>query len=86
MLTVLLIAMIFYFHPSTTSAVLLFRTVPIAPEALGRVLEVKVDFSAPVKKGDVLFTLDGSKQRAAAETAGARLPKLTPSSLPPRST
>jgi multidrug resistance efflux pump len=76
MLTVLLIAMIFYFHPSTTSAVLLFRTVPIAPEALGRVLEVKVDFSAPVKKGDVLFTLDGSKQRAAAETARRKIAEV----------
>src|ERR1700751_6173939 len=69
MLTVLRITMIFYFHPSTTSAALFFRTVPIVPEGSGRVAEVKVDFSAPVKKGDVLFTLDSSKQRAAVETA-----------------
>src|ERR1700751_2277340 len=69
MLTVMLITMIFYFHPSTTSAVLLFRTVPIVPEGSGRVAEVKVDFSVAVKKGDVLFTLDSSKQRAAVETA-----------------
>jgi multidrug resistance efflux pump len=69
MLTVLLITMIFYFHPSTTSAALFFRTVPIVPEGSGRVAEVKVDFSGPVKKGDVLFTLDSSKQRAAVETA-----------------
>ena len=32
MLTVSLITMIFYFHPSTTSAALYFRTVPILPE------------------------------------------------------
>lgn len=69
MLTVLLITMIFYFHPSTTSAALFFRTVPIVPEGSGRVAEVKVDFSAPVKKGDILFTLDSSKQQAALETA-----------------
>jgi multidrug resistance efflux pump len=69
MLTVLLITMIFYFHPSTTSAALFFRTVAIVPEGSGRVAEVKVDFSAPVKRGDVLFTLDSSKQRAALETA-----------------
>ena len=31
MLTVSLITMIFYFHPSTTSAALYFRTVPILP-------------------------------------------------------
>lgn len=76
MLTVLLITMIFYFHPSTTSAVLFFRTVPIVPEGSGRVAEVKVDFSAPVKKGDVLFTLDSSKQRAAAETARRKVAEV----------
>jgi multidrug resistance efflux pump len=69
MLTIALITLIFYFHPSTTSAMLFFRTVPIVPEVPGRVAEVKVDFSAPVKKGDVLFTLDSSKQQAALETA-----------------
>ena len=53
MLTFSLITMIFYFHPSTTSAALFFRTVPIVPEGSGRVAEVNVDFSAPVKKGDV---------------------------------
>jgi multidrug resistance efflux pump len=76
MLTVLLITMIFYFHPSTTSAALFFRTVPIAPEVPGRVAEVKVDFSAPVKKGDVLFTLDSSKQQAAAETAKRKIAEI----------
>ena len=35
MLTVSLITMIFYFHPSTTSATLYFRTVPIISEAIG---------------------------------------------------
>ena len=54
MLTVLLITMIFYYHPSTSSAALFFRTVPVAPEIPGRVAEVNVDFSAPVKKGTVL--------------------------------
>jgi len=76
MLTVLLITMIFYFHPSTTSAVLLFRTVPIVPEGSGRVAEIKVDFSAAVKKGDVLFTLDSSKQRAAVETAKRKVAEV----------
>jgi multidrug resistance efflux pump len=76
MLTVLLITMIFYFHPSTTSAALFFRTVPIVPEIVGRVAEVKVDFSAPVKKGDVLFTLDSSKQKAAVETAKRKIAEV----------
>jgi multidrug resistance efflux pump len=69
MLTVLLITLIFYYHPSTSSAVLFFRTVPILPEVAGRVDEVKVGYSAPVRKGDVLFTLDSARQKAALETA-----------------
>jgi multidrug resistance efflux pump len=76
MLTISLITMIFYFHPSTTSAALYFRTVPILPEGSGRVAEVKVDFSAPVKKGDVLFTLDSSKQQAALETAKRKVAEV----------
>jgi multidrug resistance efflux pump len=76
MLTVLLITMIFYYHPSTTSAALFFRTVPIVPEGSGRVAEVKVGFSAPVKKGDVLFTLDSSKQKAAVETARRKIAEI----------
>ena len=76
MLTVLLITLIFYYHPSTSSAALFFRTVPIAPETIGRVAEVFVDFSAPVKKGTVLFTLDSSKQRAAAETAKRKIAEV----------
>ena len=35
MLTVSLITLIFYFHPSTSTATLFFRTVPILPEASG---------------------------------------------------
>lgn len=75
-LTVSLITMIFYFHPSTTSAALYFRTVPILPEGSGRVAEVKVGVTAPVKKGDVLFTLDSSKQEAALETAKRKVAEV----------
>ena len=76
MLTVLLITAIFYYHPSTTSAALFFRTVPIVPETSGRVAEVDVGFSAPVKKGDVLFKLDSSKQKAAVETAKRKIAEI----------
>src|ERR1700692_1448120 len=54
MLTVALITVIFYFHPSTPTATLFYRTVPILPEISGRVSEVHAGFlSAPVKKGEV---------------------------------
>ncbi|WP_298241818.1 HlyD family secretion protein [uncultured Bradyrhizobium sp.] len=76
MLTVSLITMIFYFHPATSSATLYFRTVPILPEGSGRVADVKVGFSASVKKGDVLFTLDASKQQAALETARRKVAEV----------
>jgi multidrug resistance efflux pump len=76
MLTIMLITMIFYFHPSTSSAVLFFRTVPIVPETIGRVTEVAVDFSAPVKRGDVLFKLDSAKQQAAAQTAKSKIAEV----------
>jgi multidrug resistance efflux pump len=76
MLTVALITVIFYYHPSTDTATLYFRTVPILPEINGRVSEVKVEFSAPVKKGDVIFKLDSSKQQAAMETARRKIAEV----------
>ncbi len=76
MLTISLITMIFYFHPSTTSAMLFFRTVPILPEASGRVAEVNIGFSAPVSQGDVIFRLDSSKQQAALETARRKIAEV----------
>jgi len=76
MLTVSLITLIFYFHPSTSSATLFFRTVPILPEGVGRVAEVNVDYSAPVTKGSVIFRLDNSKQEAALETARRKIAEV----------
>ncbi len=76
MLTVGLITLIFYFHPSTTTATLYYRTVPIVPDTIGRVSEVHADFSAPVKKGEVIFKLDSSKQRAALETARSKIAQI----------
>ncbi len=76
MLTVSLITAIFYFHPSTNNATAFFRTVPIVPETIGRVAEVNVGFSAPVTEGTVLFSLDSSKQAAAAETARRKIAEV----------
>ena len=76
MLAVALITVIFYFHPSTSTATLFYRTVPIVSEINGRVSEVHVQFSAPVKKGDVIFKLDSSKQEAALETARRKIAEV----------
>jgi multidrug resistance efflux pump len=76
MLTVALITMIFYYHPTTSSATLYFRSVPIVPEVSGRVAEVHVDVSATVKQGDVLFRLDSAKQEAALLTAKRKIAEV----------
>jgi multidrug resistance efflux pump len=76
MLTVSLITMIFYYHPSTTSATLFYRTIPIVPEVAGRVAEVHVDVSGSVKQGDVLFRLDSAKQEAALLTARRKITEV----------
>src|SRR5882672_7178216 len=67
MLTVLLITTIFYFHPSTTSATSFFRTIPILPEANGRVSEIDVKLSGEIEKGQPIFKLDSTEQEAAVE-------------------
>ena len=76
MLTVALITVIFYFHPSTNTATLYYRTIPILPEINGRVSEVHAEFSAPVKKGDVIFKLDSAKQEAVLETARLKIAEV----------
>ncbi len=73
MLTVALITVIFYFHPSTTNVTYLFRTVPISPETVGRVAEVYVQISDRVEQGKPIYRLDSSRQEAAVETARRRI-------------
>src|SRR6476620_2926581 len=72
-LTVCLITVVFYNHPSTTSVTLFFRTVPIITETTGRVAEVYVGINGPVAKGAPIFRLDSSQQEAAVETARRKI-------------
>ena len=76
MLTIGLITVIFYNHPSTSNVTAFFRTVPIVPETIGRVAEVKAGFSSEVAQGDVLFRLDSSKQEAAMEAARRKIAEV----------
>lgn len=76
MLTVALITMIFYYHPSTTSATLYYRTVPIMSEVTGRVAEVHIDVNGPVKQGEVIFRLDSSKQEASLLAAKRKIAEI----------
>lgn len=73
MLTVLLITIIFYYHPSTKSVTAFFRTIPILPEINGRVSEIYVKLADTVKQGQPIFKLDSSAQEAAVEVARRRI-------------
>jgi multidrug resistance efflux pump len=81
MLTVLLITLIFYFHPSTSSVTSFFRTIPILPEATGRVSEIYVKLSDDVEKGQPIFKLDSATQQAAVEVAQRRITEIDASMM-----
>jgi multidrug resistance efflux pump len=74
MLTVGLIAVIFYNHPSTDNVTMFFRTVPIVPETNGRVAEVYV--VGVSKQGAPIFRLDSSAQEAAVEAARRKITEV----------
>jgi multidrug resistance efflux pump len=76
MLTIALITIIFYNHPSTTNATVMFRTIPIVPETNGRVAQVHVGVSGNIAKGAPIFRLDSSKQEAAVETARSKIAEV----------
>src|SRR6476660_2535074 len=76
MLTVLLITLIFYHHPSSTNVTAFFRTIPILPEANGRVSEIYVQSRDDVAKGEPIFRLDSSKQEADLEVAKRRMAEI----------
>lgn len=76
LLTIGLITVIFYNHPSTTNATLMFRTVPIVPEINGRVAQIYVGISGPVAKGAPIFRLDNARQEAAVEAARRKIAEV----------
>jgi multidrug resistance efflux pump len=72
-LTVLLITVVLYNHPSSNDVNALFRTTSIFAETGGRVSEVYVGYHEKVKKGQPLFKIDSKRQEAEIETARARI-------------
>lgn len=73
MLTVALITVVFYYHPSTSAVAVQFRTVPIIADTNGRVTEVYRKVSDTVEAGDPIFRVDTSRQEAAIETQRMRI-------------
>jgi multidrug resistance efflux pump len=54
----LLLIIMSYNHPFTTTARIYFSVTPVLPGVRGRVIEVPVTTNVPLKEGDVLFRLD----------------------------
>ena len=76
LLTVALITLIFYYHPSTVHAAPFFRTVTMLPEGGGRVEEVFVKNAQLVKAGDPLFSLQDNSQLEAVDVARSRVAEI----------
>ncbi len=75
-LTISLITLIFYFHPSTKNVTSAFRTVAILPEAGGRVSEIYATRFEKVKAGQPLFKLDSTEEEATAELARRQIAEV----------
>ena len=75
-LTVGLITVIFYNHPSTTNVTLFFRTIPIISETTDASPRSMSTSAAPSQKGAPIFRLDSSKQEAAVETARRKIAEV----------
>ena len=76
MLTVTLITIVFYYHPSTTNAGPYFRTIPLLPEGGGRIEEVFVKNGDAVAAGDPVFSLLDSAQVANVNVAESQLDQV----------
>ncbi|PKI12831.1 HlyD family secretion protein [Colwellia sp. 12G3] len=72
-LSISLVTLIFYYHPSTTNASPLFRTVSIMPEKSGRVEHVFVKNHQKVKAGTAIFSMYDESQLAAIDQAQAQV-------------
>ncbi|MBX2833299.1 MAG: biotin/lipoyl-binding protein [Rhodospirillales bacterium] len=75
-LTISLISVIFYFHPSSMHVSSFFRTVTILPEKGGRVVEIYVDNDQVVNAGDPLFRIDNRVEREAVAMAEQRIAEI----------
>lgn len=76
-LAFMLFTTIFYFHPKSYSGLLPFRTVSVVAQTSGPVTEVLVENGQLVSKGDVLFRIENSSQKAALEQTQAEFDKIS---------
>lgn len=72
-----LFLVIFYFHPKSYTGLLAFRTVSVVAQTSGPVTEISVTNGQRVQRGDLLFRIEDSTQKAALNQAEAEFDKLT---------
>jgi multidrug resistance efflux pump len=75
-LSISLVTLIFYYHPSTTNAAPMFRTLSIMPEKSGRVEHVFVKNHQKVKAGEPLFSMYDEIQLATIAQAEAKISQV----------
>lgn len=76
MLTIGLVTIVFYYHPSAANVASFFRTVTVLSETAGRVEEVYVENNQDVEAGAPIFRMNASTQEAIAETARRRIAEV----------
>jgi multidrug resistance efflux pump len=77
LLTISLITVVFYFHPSTRAAISYYRTVSVMVDSMGRVDEVYVGLNEDVVAGQLLFRLETDREEASLEAARRRAAEVT---------
>ncbi len=75
-LTISLITLIFYYHPSSQNVASFYRTLTILPEKNGRVVEIYVNNDDRVKSGEPLFRLDDRTETEAVEIARQQVQEI----------
>jgi multidrug resistance efflux pump len=76
LLSLSLITIIFYYHPTTGNVSSFFRTVTIVSEAGGRVKEIFVENHQDVQAGDLIFKLDDKIQLANVDIAERKIEEI----------
>lgn len=76
MLTIGLITIVFYYHPSAANVASFFRTVTVLSEGAGRVEEIYVQNNQDIEAGAPIFRMSAASQEAAAETARRRIAEV----------
>ncbi|NRB37056.1 MAG: HlyD family secretion protein [Pseudomonadales bacterium] len=72
-LTISLVTLVFFYHPSTTHATPIFRTMTILPEQGGRVQHVFVKNNQQVTTGTALFSMYDQSQTAVIDSAEVQI-------------